>query len=141
MPCSHLNVANQAMTWVSKRWRHQGRTRHGIDCIGLIIMVARELGLSEFDTHAYERSPDGVEFMAGFKEQMDYVRPGRDQQGDVIVLRDQVLPCHCGIFVEYRGVRHVVHAAARHRRVIVQPFVGEFVSNRIAVFSYRGLVD
>jgi hypothetical protein len=43
------------------RFHHQGRGAAGIDCAGVLIVVARELGLvpPDFDVTAYARSPDG----------------------------------------------------------------------------------
>ena len=38
-------VVAAAQSWVGVPWRHQGRTREGIDCLGLLIVVARDLGL------------------------------------------------------------------------------------------------
>ena len=28
-------VVAEARTWIGVKWRHQGRTREGVDCIGL----------------------------------------------------------------------------------------------------------
>lgn len=45
-------------------WRHQGRTRHGLDCIGLVQMAARNAGLDlerDCGIHipsVYSRAPD-----------------------------------------------------------------------------------
>lgn len=112
-----------------------------MDCIGLVIVVANELGLSDFDTHAYGRSPDGVHFLEGFREQMDRVPAGEERAGDVVVLRDQTLPCHCGILVDFRGHVYLIHAAARRKKVVLELFEGDLKARKIAIFRYRDLVD
>ena len=50
----------EARTWLGVPFRHQGRTRHGVDCIGLVLCVRRAFG--PFDPPAarnvrYRRNP------------------------------------------------------------------------------------
>lgn len=104
-------------------------------------MIAHELNLSDFDTDAYNRSPDGVHFMAGFREHMDRVKIGEERSGDVAVLRDHSLPCHCGILIPFRDTFYLMHAAANRKKVWLEHFTGELKSNRLATFRYRGLED
>lgn len=141
MPCNHVDVVKEAWTWRDVPWRHQGRSRMGIDCIGLVIKVAHGLELSSFDTADYDRRPDGVNFLLGFQTHMDRVRPGTERGGDVVVMRDDRLPCHCGILVPFRGSTYLVHAAAKRKKVVVEPFIDKLITRRIAVFRYRGLED
>jgi len=51
-----------AMQYINVPFRHRGRTERGLDCIGLIIMVAYRLGLPVFDKKVYGREPsrDGL---------------------------------------------------------------------------------
>lgn len=141
MPCNHADIIEEVMMWEGVPWRHQGRSRIGIDCIGLVIKVAHELDLSGFDTADYDRRPDGVNFLAGFREHMDRVSPGAEQGGDVVVLRDDRLPCHCGLLVPFRNSAYLVHASAKRRKVVMEPFMGDLMARRIAIFQYKGLVD
>lgn len=141
MPCNHADVIDEVMTWMDAPWRHQGRSRNNIDCIGLVIKVAHELDLSSFDTADYDRRPDGVDFLAGFREHMTRVLPGAEQGGDVAVLRDDRLPCHCGFLVPFRNSVHFVHASAKRKKVVMEPFIGGLLARRIAIFQYKGLVD
>ena len=141
MPYNHTDVVNEAWTWLDVKWRHQGRSRVGIDCIGLVIKVAHGLELSSFDTADYDRRPDGVNFMSGFQTHMDRVKPGFERDGDVVVMRDERLPCHCGILVPFRGSAHLIHATAKRKKVVIEPFIGELMALRIAIFRYQGLED
>lgn len=38
-------------------FRHQGRTHKGLDCIGLIVCAARDIGIDLPDRHDYARDP------------------------------------------------------------------------------------
>jgi hypothetical protein len=55
------DVVSSARAWKRVRFHHQGRSVSGIDCAGVLIVVARELGIvpSDFDVTSYARSPDG----------------------------------------------------------------------------------
>lgn len=52
-------VIAEARKWVGVKFRHQGRNRGGIDCVGLPIVVACDLGLlpRKFEVQNYGRLP------------------------------------------------------------------------------------
>jgi hypothetical protein len=53
-------VVSAAREWIGVPFRHQGRTRDGVDCAGVVIKVAHALGLSSFDATGYRRLPAGI---------------------------------------------------------------------------------
>jgi cell wall-associated NlpC family hydrolase len=55
------DVIREARGWKGTPFHHQGRVRAGIDCVGLVIVVARALRLvaPDFDFAAYGRCPTG----------------------------------------------------------------------------------
>lgn len=59
-----VDVVAAARSWVGVPYRHQGRNRAGIDCIGLLVVTARMLGLLEVSNAPvadYPRRPrDGI---------------------------------------------------------------------------------
>lgn len=52
-------LIDECRKWLGVKWQHQGRTRNGIDCVGLPIVVANDLGISDFDINQYSRVPSG----------------------------------------------------------------------------------
>ena len=51
-------IVKTAREWVNTPFHHQGRVKgDGVDCAGLIIGVAHELKLSDFDYTSYGREP------------------------------------------------------------------------------------
>ncbi|MEM6550115.1 MAG: glycoside hydrolase [Pseudomonadota bacterium] len=54
-------VVQAALKWEGVCYRHRGRDAAGLDCVGLIVAVARDLKIvsAEFDTTGYGRAPDG----------------------------------------------------------------------------------
>lgn len=46
-----------ARSWIGTPFRHQGRTRHGIDCVGLLVETFRACGRDVVDLEGYARDP------------------------------------------------------------------------------------
>jgi len=107
------DIVAQAREWIGVPFVHQGRTRLGVDCVGLLLCVCRELGVVEpdFDVTGYPRQPDGTTLLEICGRYM--TRIGREdlQPGDAIVLRFERLPQHMGIVGDYRhGGLSIIHA-------------------------------
>lgn len=117
-------VVAEARRWVGTRYRVKGRSETGLDCIGLLVVVARSLGVPHTDRLDYADWPDPNH--AILRELgRDLVRmPGaRLSPGTIGVFAEQRLPCHCGFFSERQGVVHVIHARLRSGRVLEEPYV------------------
>ena len=109
-----------ARSWLGVPWRHQGRGKTGIDCAGLIIVVGKEIGyLSEgFDKTNYSRRSHGPQFLNVFRESLIEKNNNLLLPGDVVVLREDIYPCHSGI-IGYKYDRlTLIHSIAEHRKVI-----------------------
>lgn len=61
-------IVEIARTWVGVPYRHQGRTRQYVDCIGFIIGVGAEMGVQVIAPHNYSDSPSGDMMMARSRE-------------------------------------------------------------------------
>ena len=106
------DVVKQARSYVGTTYKRQGRTRtRGLDCAGLIIVVARDLETADYPEVPYTETPD-PEFL--------YQRflyggaiPGRVSDlkpGDMVIMSPGVAPVHCGIIREARGKPTLIHA-------------------------------
>lgn len=124
-----------ARTWLGVPFRHQGRTRAGVDCVGLLVCVAREMGIRARDVTGYTREAKGMGFLEHFRGQMAEVPVISAQAGDVLIFVETVYPCHTGILSQRHGVAHLIHAHAPRRKVIEEPFAGEW--RRKVRFAFR----
>lgn len=112
------SIVHAARSWLGTPYQHQARLRGvGVDCIGLVIGVARSLGLvaPEFDINGYSRQPAPAILMAACEKHMQPVPLTRIQAGDVIVTRFERDPCHFAIVADYYHGGHLsmIHAANR----------------------------
>lgn len=108
------DIVNYARTWIGAPWRHQGRgtgASRGIDCAGLLLVVARHFGLPNGDLTGYRRDP-GRKFIENIEKHTD---PAGlvPVHGAIGIFNDTVQPCHAGIFaVRPDGLVTVIHSEA-----------------------------
>jgi len=113
-----------ALDYVQARTKflHQGRSIHGLDCAGLIFLVAREMGIQVKDPGVYSREPanDMLRVWLNMNgcEELDQ---GPDV--DLIVLmqlRGQAEAGHIGIIAPHPEGLGLVHSYFSARRVVYQ---------------------
>ncbi|HVT35708.1 MAG TPA: NlpC/P60 family protein [Nevskiaceae bacterium] len=94
---THTQIIAAARGWLGTPFRHQGRVRGvGVDCLGLVIGVARELALvaPDFDVPPYGREPLNGLLLNGLRGQLV---PCAEQPGAVALVRWYREPQHVGI--------------------------------------------
>lgn len=128
------HIVAAARRHIGTPWRHQGRLPGAaLDCAGLVIVVARELGLinAEWDVADYGRQPDGT--LLRLCDSMMQRQPDL-QTGRVILLSIARDPQHMGIVGDYRhGGFSIIHAASAAGRVVETRlmFARNFVLRRV----------
>lgn len=126
-------VVNEARKWLGAPWQHQGRTKHGIDCVGLIIKVAHGLKLTDYDYTGYGRVPDGQTLKRLVEEHLDPA--GVDEVGAVLLLRFMQAPQHLAIRTDVG----MIHAYAHVGKVIETSFDDRWRKRVVGAYRFRGL--
>ena len=135
-------IVTEARSWLGVRWRHQGRTRHGVDCAGLVVNVGKALGAVDYDATDYQRRTNGREFLRHFRAAGGVeIRFADAAPGDVLVFRDDLYPCHSTILAERHGQPSIIHACARRRKVIEEVLSPAWIDRLVGCFRYPGVVD
>lgn len=121
---TRMDVVTQAREWIGTPFQHQQRTKGvAVDCAGLVIGVARELGLvaPEFDVSGYARQPDGVSLLRWCDEYMDRVKQDDMQPGHVVVVAYDKAPGHMGILGNYaHGGLSIIHALIKPANEVIE---------------------
>lgn len=115
-------VVRVAKTWRGVPFRHQGRDRNGVDCIGLPIVVLAELGVvvPEFELLTdYPRIPPAGDFQRRFLRFC--TRLPEPVPGCVIVMKWERSLMHLAI---YTDTDTLIHVLERHNAVIEHGFRG-----------------
>lgn len=113
-----------ARSYLGVPFRHQGRDRHGLDCLGLLVCVARDCGLrkdgallSDWDETDYGHTPDAWRLWNGLHQLLQPVE--FRQPGDVVLMRIDGAAQHLGLVGDYSGNDvSLIHAYAPSRKVV-----------------------
>lgn len=130
-------VVAEARACIGTRFRHQGRQPGvGLDCVGLVAVVGRRLGLVDYDLTAYGRLPrpgelEGHIAAAGFTP----LAPAEAVAGDVLLMRVERLPQHVAI----RSDRGIIHAWAATRRVVEHGLDHGWRQRIVGAYRFPGL--
>lgn len=127
-------VILEARQWLNVPFRHQGRDGHGIDCVGLPIVVGRSLGLigPEFEVANYGRLPTGelIARVQGVCRPLERALPG-----SLIVIAWSRLAAHVAICAD----ETMIHAYERVGRVIEHGYRGRWVRMTHSVWALPGV--
>jgi len=133
------DVIRQARSYIGTRYRHQGRSVRGLDCAGLIIRVAWDLGASTYDTSGYGRHSSSHDFLDKFAANMDTIAYTKVKPGDVILFRDDIFPQHCAFYSEVGRQPFIIHACARKKKVAEERMDDFWFGRRVSAFRFRGI--
>lgn len=137
---SNADIVAAARRCIGTRWRHQGRQPGlGLDCVGLVVCVGRDLGLLDFDTLAYQRHAVADGFIKFFHQYGREIPITRLHEGAVLAFREALYPCHCGIVASGERGPTLIHAYARRRCVVEEPLTMQWLSRIVAAFEYEGV--
>lgn len=121
-------LVEAARGWIGVRWRHLGRSRTGVDCIGLVLLALRDCGVHLPDPAPYPREPQGTRLLRGIEQHAR--RVSTIEPGNVLLFRLGLYGGHVGIASVHPqyGQPAVIHAYARQ---------GEQVCEQLMTDQYR----
>ncbi len=120
----------EARSYIRTPFRHTGRSRRGVDCVGLVAVALAAVGRHVADRRDYGRDPvrDGLRdvLVAHFGEPVWRKGEAVDttQPGDIALMRWHEpngvrLFCHVGILTSYPlGGHALLHALHANQRVV-----------------------
>jgi hypothetical protein len=112
-------VVETARSYENTPFHHLGRVKGtGVDCVGLVLCVAEDLGLKDVhgvpllrnDYTDYSPQPLGDFVMHECKYRLIEKSIGSMLPGDVITMKVPYSACHAGFVVERHGALYVIHA-------------------------------
>lgn len=129
------DLSQAALALVGTPFHAQGRLAGvGLDCVGVIVCVARACGIPHRDVVAYPMQPNGT-LIPELSHQLDRVS-GEPREGDVLAMSFGGEPHHVALLVD--GGR-IVHAYNRVRRCVVQSYTDYWRSKVRAVYRFPGV--
>jgi cell wall-associated NlpC family hydrolase len=139
MPTGWADVVTQARTHLGTPWVHQGRQPGvGLDCVGLAVVVARELGIATPDATGYGRHPDGVTLLATLRATGWAEVPPR--AGCVALMSFRRGPQHVGLLVPYlHGGLGLLHALSTRGQVVEHRLDDRWRSHIVGCWALPGV--
>lgn len=133
---TRAEIVAAARQWLGVPYHHQGRSRFGVDCAGLIVVVARSIGVDvSSDVRGYGLSPEGERLrriLETAARPVAFSRPG-----DILLFRFVALPQHLGIQTDVG----VIHSHARVERVVEHRLNDVWRSRIVGRFAFPGVSD
>lgn len=139
-------IIERARTWIDTPYVHHGRRKGGAcDCVGLIVGVGEDVGLSLYTRLDYSDHPRAEKLLretgAVLEEQ-----EGRDPKvqlvaGEVVAMCVGVAsyPQHLAIIGEHNGRLTLIHAFQKHGRVSEHGLTDWWRNRIVRVYRYPGV--
>lgn len=133
---SALAFVAAARSRVGTRWRHRGRQPWAIDCVGLVVLAARDAGLIIPDELYYGREPWDDMLRRRCREEFGQeLQVSVAQPGDVAVVRfGRHEPSHVGIVGDHPHGLSLIHSHNLHG--VIEQRIDEHIA-RMFVCVYR----
>ena len=117
-------------------FKHQGRLNgRALDCAGLIVHVAADLGLTYLDQTGYARLPGGGLLEAALDAQPCLARVETMQPGDIVLMSFSSGPQHLGFF----GGENLIHAYQPYGKVCEHRMTDEWRQRVCRVYRFVGV--
>ena len=143
-------IACEARKLLGLPFIHQGRNELGLDCVGLLVQVAKTINYPNIiDAENYQRTPSASVLENLMAENCDEIPLAEAGLGDFILMRlGGAKPRHVAIIsnVEIDNVRAIepmmIHALSNGNihRVVEQP-LSDWRNQFYKAYRIRGLVD
>lgn len=142
---TRAEVVAEARSWLGVSFRPKGRSRRGVDCIGLLVVVGQAFAVAHVDQQHYTDWPDPTRRILTELDRFLERRPSEeDWDGTIgVFTTHQSLPGHVGIFSTRHNAPHLIHARMQQRVVLEQVFDNDprtRSTQLVARYGFPGLV-
>lgn len=132
----------EARTWKGTPFHHQGRLKGpkgGVDCVGLLVGIARHFGIPHEDTIDYPKRPTGDILVRTLARFMHPIALGQAKKGDVVVCwyHEPEHPVHALILTGEK----MLHTYALVRKVVEHNIDDWWRKRFVCAFRFPGIVD
>lgn len=135
-------IVAEARSWIGTKHEHLGRHKGvAVDCAGLVIEVARAVGIAMPDTvDDYARTPDG-QLLPLCAQYLEPIPRADARPGDVIAMRFANEPSHLALLTPYKGALAILHSYLPVGRVIEHRMPDAWHARIVAAFRFKELAS
>lgn len=135
---TRTKIITTARSYLGTPFHHQGRLKGvGVDCIGLIVCVLRDLGIEVNDSFDYNGHPDSEFLKHKLREHFNEIDPNAARDGDIFLFHIGRNPQHLA-FVTKTYPHSIIHT---HQGVgkVVETHIGSWCERISAAFQIPGI--
>lgn len=134
-------IIEKAREYLGTPFIHQARCKGvGVDCIGLIVGVGKELNLFDYDHVVYPRYSDGILLMEHMRNVFVEIPIEDRQPGDVVIYwvnRNTKHPQHVGIITDMG----ILHTYDRVKKVVETHSHKNWEEKIVFAFQWPGVSE
>jgi cell wall-associated NlpC family hydrolase len=134
------DIVNEARKLIGTPYRHQGRSRYGVDCVGFVVVIMETLNTmpAELQHANYGRLPRAelIEKTSKYCEPLE-----RPEPGALLLIRwpSEKNPGHTAIYTGDDGL--MIHAFGTLHRVVEHGYRGAWVKLTDSIWRLPGVVE
>ena len=136
---SGTDLVNCARSYAGVPYYHCGRDRNGLDCSGLILRVARDLGLTSWDEVDYSHQVDAdymYQNLLRFCDELPQEMWAAAEPGDILWFAPFNHPQHLGMATD---TGYFIHSHQMVNKVVETSLDKGWTRRLRGVFRWRGL--
>lgn len=131
------DIIKQARTYLGVPWKHQGRSKNGVDCVGFLVLSFKSIGVPVIDLKGYSRQPDGKKLKQILDEQPSLNLVNNIQIGDILLLRIRHDPQHVALVTDSKTSEFgMIHAYNGGEKKVIEHDLADYWKRKI-VAIYR----
>ncbi|MDA5194957.1 NlpC/P60 family protein [Govanella unica] len=131
-------IVDKGRSYLGTPFRHQGRAPgRGLDCIGVVACIGRELGLFDYDATGYARQPTSWTSLRRHVDAAGFVRVETAKPGDVYLMAIIDRPQHVALVTD----RGMLHAWMHTRSVVEHGLDALWASRVVSIYRFPGVCD
>jgi len=130
------NIITLARSLVGVPFLHQGRSLKGLDCVGVLVYIAKELGIATVDYTQYSREPDGKILQEKLNTYLHRKIIIDFSPGDILLMIDTKMPCHVAVYTD-KGT--IIHANSKLGKVVEHRLSEDWRRKIRGVYTFPGV--
>jgi cell wall-associated NlpC family hydrolase len=131
-------IVDESRTWLGTPFVHQGRLKGvGVDCVGLVVCIAKDLGIYDYDFTGYRVIPNSRVMGKELQDHLTEIPISEIKMGSILWFRVRKEPQHLAI----RTDTGIIHAYSPNQTVLEVDFTNPWPSLLYKAFDYKGVTD
>jgi cell wall-associated NlpC family hydrolase len=131
-------IVAQARTYLGVRYRHQGRSREGCDCVGLLACISEDLGVPVIYNTNYDHKPELQVFLDLMTQHCRDIPLTVRAPGDIALFRLPTGQWHTAVLTDADGM---LHASLPLRKTVEHRLDEGWARQLKRVFRWQGVRD